>query len=179
MNNELLLLGLLRRTHMHGYQLNEFINRDLATCTDIKRSTAYFLLGKMAERGWVSQTVEQQGNRPPRHVYSLQPAGESEYQRQLRQNLAAHQPAYFTGDIGLAFLDEIPAAEALVLLRQRRQAMQQALQAIQHAPLHPGGFGLVIEHQIYHLTSELAWLDQVIARMEQVTPGSAAEPATK
>ena len=31
MDRELLLLGLLRRSDMHGYQLHEFIERDLAT----------------------------------------------------------------------------------------------------------------------------------------------------
>ena len=35
MERELLLLGFLRRENMHGYKLNEFIERDMAACTDL------------------------------------------------------------------------------------------------------------------------------------------------
>ena len=49
MERQLLLLGLLRREDMHGYRLNEFIERDMAFCTDVKKPTAYYLLDKLAE----------------------------------------------------------------------------------------------------------------------------------
>src|SRR5512136_568074 len=116
-HRELLLLGLLRRQEMHGYQLNEFINQDLASCSDLKKPTAYFLLNKMAERGWITQQQEQEGNRPPRHVYQLTERGEAEFQRLLRHNLATYTPIHFPGDAGLPFLDAIPPQETLALLK--------------------------------------------------------------
>jgi len=42
---ELLLLGLLRKREMHGYQLSEFLETHLAIFFDIKKATAYNLLG--------------------------------------------------------------------------------------------------------------------------------------
>ena len=48
MDDKLLLLGILRRQEMHGYQLFEFIDRDLAACTNLKKPTAYYLLNRMA-----------------------------------------------------------------------------------------------------------------------------------
>ena len=166
MNRELLLLGLLRQQDMHGYQLHEFINRDLATCTDLKKATAYYLLNKMADRGWVTQTTEREGNRPPRQVYSLTPAGEQAFQRLLRENLAAYQPVYFSGDIGLAFLDSLPAAEALELLRARRSELAAYLQSLQQAPVHSGTLQWLVEHQLYHLQAEIRWLDQILQQLE-------------
>lgn len=53
MERKLLLLGILRQQEMHGYQLYEFIERDLAACTNLTKPTAYYLLNKMAEDNWI------------------------------------------------------------------------------------------------------------------------------
>jgi len=165
MSRKLLLLGLLRQQDMHGYQLNEFITRDLTSCTDLKKSTAYFVLNKMAEAGWIYQEQKQPGNRPPRRVYSLSPKGEDAFQQLLRENLENYEPAIFPGDAGLAFLDAIPVDEALKLLEKRRQLLKAALDDARAAPDHQGSFRLVVEHRIRHLHAELVWLDEVIARL--------------
>lgn len=126
MERKLLLLGLLRQQEMHGYRLFEFIDRDLSACTDIKKPTAYYMLNKMAEDGWIAEEEMQDGNRPPRRVYSLTEKGEAAFQRLLRQNLSEYSPVYFPGDIGLAFLDSLEPQKALELLEQRRQNWQRA-----------------------------------------------------
>ena len=165
MDRELLLLGLLRRQDMHGYQLAEYINQTMASCVDIKKSTIYFLLDKMAESGWIVENEVQEGNRPPRRVFQLTVQGEAVFQRLLRENLAAAQQVRFAGDIGLAFLDSLPHAEAAVLLKQRRAALAQELLGAQSAPAHPGGSQFVVEHLILHLQTELVWLDEILQRL--------------
>ena len=167
MEPKLLLLGLLRQHEMHGYQLYEFIERDLSVCTDLKKPTAYYLLGKMAEDGWIAEEQVQDGNRPPRRVYSLTEKGEVEYQRLLRTNLSTYHPAYFSGDAGLAFLDTLDEPEALALLSNRRTAVTNALDEIQNVPPHPGSVQLVIDHRRRHLQSELDWLDTLIQNLTQ------------
>jgi DNA-binding PadR family transcriptional regulator len=165
MDHKLLLLGLLRRQGMHGYQLFEFIESALSACTDLKKPTAYYLLNKMAEDGWVAETQQQEGNRPPRRVYQLTPAGEAEFQQLLRTNLASYRAVYFPGDFGLAFLDEIQPAEATLLLEQRRHVLESDLAQAREVPVHGGSLQLVIEHRAHHLQAELAWLDGIMARL--------------
>ncbi len=167
---ELLLLGLLRQQDMHGYQLHEFIQRNLATCTDLKKPTAYFLLGKMAEAGWIAEKRSRMGNRPPRRVFHLTAKGEAAFQRLLRQNLAQWAQASFASDIGLAFVGALPPAEALELLGQRRAALEEARADAQAAPPHKGSLHWVIEHQARHLAAELEWLDEVMARLTRQAP---------
>lgn len=162
MDRELLLLGLLRRQDMHGYQLAEFINRDLTSCTDLKKSTAYYLLDKMAQKGWVSTSQAQEGNRPTRTVYTITAAGEAAFQRLLRENLAAHHAVTFTGDIGLAFADALAPDEVRALLASRRAALVEKLAEARAVPVHSGLLQLVIEHQVRHLAAELSWLDEVM-----------------
>lgn len=165
MDRKLLLLGLLREHAMHGYGLVEFIDQALATCTDMKRATAYYLLNQMAEDGWIVETEMQEGNRPARRVFNLSDKGETIYQEMLRENLSSYTQPYFPSDIGLAFLDSLPAPEALRLLEQRVQGLESMLQAVQAAPTHPGSLQLVIEHQRRHLRAELAWLEEVMQNL--------------
>jgi len=166
MEKKLLLLGLLHQQEMHGYQLFEFIDRDLSACTDLKRPTAYYLLNKMAQDGWIAEEQMQEGNRPPRKVYRLTPLGESVFQDLLRQNLSAYTPVNFPGDTGMAFLDSIAPQEALALLRERRAAMAAALDEASAVPAHQGSLQWVVAHQARHLAAELEWLDEVIAAIQ-------------
>ncbi len=165
MERELLLLGVLRRQDMHGYQLHEFIEQYLSTCTDLKKSTAYFVLEKMKAAGWVSDETVHDGARPPRKVYRLTALGEQVYLQRLRANLAAYVPTLFPGDTGLAFLDDLPRAEALALLKQRRAALQAALARWQALPPHRGSLNLIFDHQRHHLQAELAWLEQALNQL--------------
>jgi DNA-binding PadR family transcriptional regulator len=167
MEKKLLLLGLLRRQEMHGYQLNEFIDHNLALCTDLKKPTAYYLLDQMAKDGWILAETEQAGNRPPRRVYRLTEAGEAAFQRLLRENLAAYTPVNFPGDIGLGFLDWLAPAEARPLLEAQKAQVVIRLAEIQSIPVHAGSLGLIFAHQSHHLRAELEWLEQMITSIHQ------------
>lgn len=167
MERELLLLGLLRQSNMHGYQLNEFIEQNMSVCIDLKKPTAYALLDKMAQQGWIREFQTQSGNRPPRRTYQITEQGEQQFQRLLRENLAAHDTVRFPGDIGVAFLSELPAAEAILLLKQRRDALQTDLEAARAVPPHGGSLQLIIEHRLYHLETEIRWLDSLIDKLNR------------
>jgi len=163
---KLLLLGLLRMQEMHGYQLNELIGSHLGTSVHLKKPTAYRLLNQMSGDGWVTYREEREGNRPPRRVYAITPQGEGAFQRLLRQSLADYKPADFVGNVGLLFLDTVPAKETASLLQDRRAVVESLLQKVHAHEGLDGGFQLVLEHQERHLTTELEWLDEVIARIE-------------
>ncbi|MCX6066711.1 MAG: helix-turn-helix transcriptional regulator [Chloroflexi bacterium] len=167
MEKKLLLLGLLRRQDMHGYQLNEFIDNNLALCTDLKKPTAYYLLDQMAQDGWISAAAAQEGNRPLRRVYRLTEAGEAAFQRLLRDNLEEYTPVNFSGDIGLAFLDWMPPEEALPLLEAQKAQAQSRLDEIRAIPAHAGSLGLIFSHQIHHIQAELNWLEYVLTVIEK------------
>lgn len=172
MERVMLLLGLLRNGEMHGYQLNDYIERTLSFCADVKKATAYFLLDKMEGRGWVTASEHREGNRPPRKVYHLTSSGEAEFQRLLRENLASFSSARSAADIGLAFLGALDAGEARELLLRRREALASELEGIRAAPRHGSGVQLLIDHQINYLDSELRWLDETIASLGKVAARS-------
>lgn len=169
MERELLLLGLLRQQDRHGYELYDFIERTMQSCVDLKKSTAYYLLDKMAKRGLITEMTETptaSGNRPPRRVYQITPAGEAHFQDLLRQNLANYKPATYSSVIGLYFLDQIDPMEARPLLAQRQAELRAQLERVTAVPQHPGSLQFVIEQQKVHLEAELIWLENIINNLQ-------------
>jgi len=172
MERQLLLLGLLRREDMHGYRLNEFIERDMAFCTDVKKPTAYYLLDKLAEQGYIREVddpSEEDSSRPPRTTYSITPAGETHFMELLRDNLSHFERHTFPGDIGIAFMDALPTAEAIQRLEERRRAMRAFLAEMEQVPLHHGLLNLVVDHHVRHMQAEIDWLDGVLKWLDSNT----------
>lgn len=177
MNRKLLLLGLLRSQEMHGYQLNDFIDSHLGASVELKKPTAYRLLNKMVDDGWITFTEEREGNRPPRRVYAIAPEGETAFQHLLRESLAGYEPCGFPGTTGFLFLHTIPAGETIHLLEQRRARVESFLEEARAHEMDHGSFQLVLSHQIRHLETELEWLGQVIDHLAPATRGCAPADA--
>lgn len=163
-HRRLLLLGLLKQKEMHGYRLNEFIDRMLGVCSDLKRSTAYFLLDKLAQEGYVKESTIREGNYPERKVYSITPAGEAYFFELLRENLAGFERARYPGDIGLAFLHELPPRERRALLAVKRERIAADIAAMESVPPHGGSLDLIFERNQMLLRAEIEWLDRSLAK---------------
>jgi DNA-binding PadR family transcriptional regulator len=164
MDRQLLLLGLLRRQEMHGYQLNEFIEEKMHFCIDLKKPTAYYLLDKLAQEGLVKEEQVQEGNRPPRRVYYITAQGEAYFFRLLRDNLAEHSPTYYPTDIGIAFMDQLPPEEVATYLGQKREKVMAELETLQHATGHSGPLQHVLDHNRRLLEAEVEWLDDLLEK---------------
>ena len=167
MEQKLLVLGLLMNAEMHGYQINEMIEAHLGSGVQLKKSLIYKLLGTMADDGWLTYTKEQQGNRPPRRVYTISKGGEQAFRQLLIDSLADYKPADFLGNVAIGYLDMLPRDESLPLLEQRREKIEGLLKDTQNLGTHPGSGQLIIDHQIHHLKSELTWLDHVINQIKE------------
>src|SRR5680860_890974 len=161
MDRELLLLGLLRVHHMHGYQINEFIDAHLGTSVQMTKPTVYKLLGAMVDHGWVEYREEQEGNYPVRRVYRLTSAGEEAFQEILRRSLAEYRPSSHVGSVGFMHLDALPADEAAALLEERREEIRSLVERIEADETHEGGAQMVLSHHRHHLRAELEWTDAV------------------
>jgi DNA-binding PadR family transcriptional regulator len=161
MERKLLLLGMLRKHPMYGYQINEMIDTHLGTSVALTKPSAYRFLSQMAEQGWIEFDEEKEGNRPTRRVYSILPDGEGAFQAILRDRLADFSPNASHGTISIAFINEIPAKEALRLLKTRKTRIEETLNTLTLDEDHQGGFGHIIQHQILHLEAELVWLSGI------------------
>ena len=161
----MLLLGMLLHQSMHGYQLNEFIESHLGMSIQLKKPTAYYLLGKMEKDGWIKYQEEKQGNRPTRRIYSITKMGEEVFDSMLRESIKTYNPIELSGDIYLAFVHRIPLDEVVDLLKVRREKIEQILESIRSVEKHTGLAQLIIDHQQRHLENELKWHDKIIKKI--------------
>lgn len=165
-DRQLLLLGLLRTQEMHGYQLNQFLDEHLDFMANLKPSTAYYALDKMAEAGWVQTTKEQEGNRPTRQVYAITPAGEAHFQKLLRRNLARYEALESGDDIGISYLLDLPQAEAVDLLTQKQSHIADRLARLKAVEAHvktTDAIHLTLKRTTLLLQADLHWLEDVLA----------------
>jgi len=165
-DRELLLLGLLRKREMHGYQLSEFMEAHLGLFFDIKKATTYNLLGKMEEKGWIASREEREGKRPPRRVYAITPEGEALFQELLRAALPEYRRAAFPGNVPILFMDALPSEELEELLDRRRDAICERIVALETHLDHVGH--PLFDHQLLVLQAELRWVERL-----QESPGEA------
>jgi DNA-binding PadR family transcriptional regulator len=152
---------------MHGYLLNAHL--DGSVPISLKKPTAYNLLDRMEQDGWVEHRDEPTGERP-RRVFSVTERGEHAFQDLLREQLKAFTPAEFPTAVSLSFFDAIPAAEARELLQHRRQAARryqeslvpQDAEGAEHHEHHHGSAQLAIEYARRFIELEIQLLEEVL-----------------
>ncbi len=162
---ELLLLGLLRKREMHGYQLSEFMENHLGLFFDIKKATAYNLLGKMEKKGWVTSREEQEGKRPPRRVFAISSEGEALFQELLRGALPEYRRPVFPGNVPFLFMDALPPKELKELLDERRDAIGERRVALETHLDHVGH--PLFDHQLLVLRAELKWVEDLLEGLKK------------
>jgi DNA-binding PadR family transcriptional regulator len=165
MERDLVLLGVLRQGAMHGYRIAEIVENELGGAVDLKRSTTYYLLERLARDGHLKRHRVPAGKRPTRYVYELTKQGNDRFFELLRLNLEAPSEVRFGGDAGLAFLDELDPDEARRLLSHRLAVLKDALEAESKGHAAKDDTGLLSDHQAFFLSEEIVWVEHVIDRL--------------
>lgn len=161
-DKELFLLGLLHGHDSHGYELNTLLAHPTAPIR-IGKANAYQILARFEDRGWTTVTETRDGNRPPRRVYTLTPAGEEAFNRMLRSRLATHAPTEHANVVALNFLELLPRAEVLVLMTQRLAAAQSYVRELRLAAGDDAGQHYGVDYLLRHAEFEERWLTDLIA----------------
>ncbi|GEM45605.1 PadR family transcriptional regulator [Deinococcus cellulosilyticus] len=171
--NALLLLGLLKGEQQHGYQLHDFIEKNLAHFTQLKKATAYAALDRLEKAGLIQSHNEQAGNRPTRKVYGLTLQGEKHFLELLRIHLSQPDPLPEYGNLGMLFVNELPQQEVLLLLQERAKLLEQQIETLQKVPTHEGHIGrgligvdLTVSRQLNLLQADLEWLKRTLHTLQ-------------
>ena len=105
MSTRVVILGLLPRKPLHGYEIKQIIESHMGDWTSIAFGSIYFALDKLSDEGLVERaSVEQHGNRPSRSIFRITGKGREEFLRLLRKTWNEVERSYFDLDIGLFFI---------------------------------------------------------------------------
>jgi len=166
MNDELLLLGLLFGSSMHGYGINEMAEQLQPYGWHVKPSSVYGRLERLEHRGLIESHSERVGRRPERKVYALTDTGRDRFRRLLRDNLRTHERVAGPDDLGLLFQRLLPTEETATLLGERRDAILEDLDGLRALVREDTPGRLAAEHTLAITEAELAWLEATLVRAE-------------
>lgn len=153
----------------HGYQINEFIDRNLGRVSNMKKATAYSILKRLEKSGEAVSTVSQEGNRPAKQIYTITEQGKRRFLTLLRQILSSPEVTVPEGNIGIMFLDHLTLPEVLECLRQRLTKIEEKLEMYTSIPKHGEGLGvdLAIQHRTRLMSAERDWLIETIGILDE------------
>ncbi|WP_261663929.1 PadR family transcriptional regulator [Deinococcus sp. Marseille-Q6407] len=176
----LLLLGLLTEQDRHGYEINDFIERNLEAVIRLKKATAYQLLDRLEARELIVSHTEAQAQRPTRRVFHLTEAGRTHFCQLLEDQLRQAPPLIPEGNVPVMFSEYIAPPQLLTALRERLAQVEAQLAGCD-AARQPctAGVGLALE-RIERLTrADRDWLRDAVARLErEVEAGGGSDSAS-
>jgi DNA-binding PadR family transcriptional regulator len=177
-SRDLYVLGMLSRGRTYGHELMKLVRISHADrWVSLSEKHVYYVLRKLAHKGWVTETEEREGALPARRVYELTRAGREALLSLLRSRALreAFAPSPFDAVFGvMAYCDALSREDALDLLRARRDVLARRLEA---DALPDGGraagqqfgylAGALYQKAQRLLRAEIGWLDAVMRRVRR------------
>jgi len=169
-----LLVALLHEQPMHPYQMHQsLVQRGDARLVRVNPGAVYHAVERLERDGLVEAVgVDREGGRPERTTYRVTEAGRAAFRERLRSLLGDDHPTYPLFPVGLVEANELPADEVAHHLRRRgdRLRARRAELAERYDEARslglPRRYMLDVEHELALLTAETAWLDGLVADLE-------------
>lgn len=174
----LLILGLLLRGPLHGYEIHRIVRAHGALYTDLKKANLYYLLDRLQQDGALTVHAEPgaRGARGERLIYALTDQGRAQFFELLRAILRTFDPVHTGVDVAVVFLAQLPPAEAVTLLQERRQIVvarrAQVAAELGDLTARSRWSAIAADHLLSLIDAELAWLDRALARLHEPDDGA-------
>jgi len=104
---ELLILGLLKESPRHGYEIKKKIKEILSLFAGIDVKSVYYPLKILEQKDLIQKHTGQQGRRPVRFIYRLTPKGQMRFEELLSESFLIFKRPQFSLDLSLYFLGYI------------------------------------------------------------------------
>lgn len=179
MSTRTVILGLLRRGPLHGYELKRIIEREMGDWADIAFGSIYFALEKLSEEGFVTAQVKDgEGHRPSRIEYTITESGRDEYLRLLRGIWCDGGRRTDPLDVAVAFIRDLPQDEVGSYLEHRKAGLETAIENLkaheketlekEHVPPESR---FIFSHARLQMLAELEWTRGLMADLPSIDAG--------
>lgn len=160
---ELLLLGLLRESPKHGYDIKIKIQEILSLFAGVELKSVYYPLRILEKKGLLIKRAGKSGRRPQRFVYSLTPKGKSRFDELLTKSLLEVKRPQFSLDLSLYFLHYLKPKVAQRRLRGRQAILNKIARGLEEMIANPPkkqphSLSRILEHNLKVLKAESEFL---------------------
>jgi DNA-binding PadR family transcriptional regulator len=161
---ELLLLGLLKESPKHGYEIKTKIKEILSLFAGVELKSIYYPLSVLEKNGLLEKRAGKEGRRPQRFVYELTNRGEARFEELLNKSFLDLKRPQFSLDLSLYFLRFIKPEVARRRLRGRilisnkiSKGIKQMLSERNKKKFSPS-LARILEHDLKMLEAESQFL---------------------
>jgi DNA-binding PadR family transcriptional regulator len=178
---ELAILGLLKESSMHGYQLKKRLSETLGSFWQVSYGSLYPALKRMQRQGAVEMTFPKEDVGRRKNVYRITPEGEAMFSDLLER--AGHEATEDNGfSVRLAFFQYLKPETRIRLLERRRTFLEgrgsDLKRSLQTYKERIDGYTLsLMNHQLAATEADIRWLDDLI-QVEQREVRKARSPRT-
>jgi len=164
--HELILLGLLRESPRHGYEIKKQIKGIFSILAGIDLKSVYYPLKVLQHKGFLSRRTAKESRRPERFIYELTPKGEARFRELLNKSFLNFKRPQFSLDLSLYFLNYINPQIAKRRLRARMQVLEGLSNSIERtlAPLKKSkspALAHILEHNLEMVETEFKFLSRL------------------
>ena len=156
---ELLLLGLLKESPKHGYEIKKKIKEIISLFAGVELKSIYYPLRVLKKKGLVIEHASKEGKRPQRFVYKLTPRGETRFRELLTKSLLDFKRPQFSLDLSIYFLNYIDPKVAKRRLRARMLVLKKLFRDLSRVinslrNKKPSSHALILEHGLCMVETE-------------------------
>lgn len=165
--HELLLLGLLKESPKHGYEIKKSIREMLLLFAGVNLKSIYYPLRVLEKKALIVKRRTRPTRHPARIVYALSPKGEKYFDNLLAKSFLCLKRPQFSLDLSLYFLPFIKPDVAkrrlrgrTLILRKLSKALKQTFNSFEKkgVPTLP----YILEHNLKMLEAESKFLSELI-----------------
>lgn len=165
--HELVLLGLLKESPRHGYEIKKKIKEMLPLFAGVDFKSIYYPLKVLEKKGLVIKYIDKSGRRPQRFVYELTPKGKAKFYELLNKSFLNFKRPQFSLDLSLYFLDYIKPDIAKRRLRARAQILKKLAKSLRDSAnsfknKKSTSLVYILEHNLQMVEAELNFLSNLI-----------------
>ena len=125
MSKEVLLLGLLKKKPMYGYEIKQLVDEELVHVPPITSGSLYHNLKILEKRGLVTKSVLKDTAHPEKQIYHITDEGVRTFDSLLQENITNFERPHLALDISFYFLRESDAGQFLDQLRELRVRLKE------------------------------------------------------
>ncbi|MDD5292539.1 MAG: PadR family transcriptional regulator [Candidatus Omnitrophica bacterium] len=167
---ELIILGLLKEKARHGYEIKKQINDSLIFFTGLGYESIYYSLCYLEKQGLVKKIVTSSKSRPDKYVYSLTDKGKDRFGALLNRSFLHVQRPYFGIDISLFFLPYLKQENVKNKLKIRLKILKKIEKDLfklysGFKNKKPAHLLAILEHNLDLMKAEIGFVSRIITTL--------------
>jgi len=172
MTKEVLLLGLLKKKPMYGYEIMQLVDDELTNFAPITSGSVYHNLKTLEKKGLVSKTVVKDTAHPEKQIFEITPKGADTFNQLIQLNVTNFERPLLALDVSLYFLENSDKKQVLLELRELLTKLREhhaKAEAFRDELARRGAAYHIVsipEHYLAHSKAEIGFLENFIMGME-------------